>query len=157
HFFGTVTIGSLQLNRHFPWMIPVTHVLIFSLAGVALVPLAWFGVHRGLRAAVFVLGTLSLFGLFLTIPGLYALACLALAAGVAAWVAPMVGAGAQGLGRLARVSLPVLAGAVVALIGLTYAQLVLVDRWAMEHLPPARTDVPNVLLIVLDTVRADRL
>ena len=35
HFFGTAAIGALQLNRHFPWMIPVTHLLIFSVAGLA--------------------------------------------------------------------------------------------------------------------------
>jgi arylsulfatase A-like enzyme len=157
HFYGTATIGSLQLNRHFPWMIPVAHVLIFSLAGLALVPLAWFWIPRGLRVAFWLLATLSLLGLFLTIPGLYAAACLVLAWALAAWIARRLEARAVGFRRLVRLSLPVLAGSVVALVVLRHAQLALAERWSLEQLPPARTELPNVLLIVMDTVRADRL
>jgi hypothetical protein len=42
YLYGTATLGALQLNRHFPWMIPVTHLMIFSIAGLALAPLALF-------------------------------------------------------------------------------------------------------------------
>src|SRR4051812_37817771 len=40
YFYGTATLGALQLNLHFPWMIPVTHLIIFGIAGLALAPLA---------------------------------------------------------------------------------------------------------------------
>ena len=40
HFYGTATLGALQLNRHFSWMIPTIHLVIFSVAGLALAPLA---------------------------------------------------------------------------------------------------------------------
>ncbi len=157
YLYGTATLGALQLNRHFHWMIPLTHLAIFSMAGLALAPLALLRARWVLRLAAFLLCTLSFFALLATIPGLYAVACVVLACGLASRLVPRIEARARRFHGLVRVSLPVLIGVVAALVGLRYCQVVLAEGWTSAHLPAARPGRPNVLLIVLDTVRADRL
>ncbi len=155
HFFGTATIGGLQLNRHFPWMIPVTHLMIFSVAGLVLAPMALLRARFVPRLTAFLLCALSFFSLIATIPGLYLASSVILACGLSApFVRLLAG---EGFRRRARRRLPVLFGCVLLLGGIRSGQVHLVERWAHANLPPARTNAPNVLLIVMDTVRADHL
>ncbi|MEJ7637412.1 MAG: hypothetical protein WKF75_05310 [Singulisphaera sp.] len=102
YLYGTATLGALQLNRHFPWMIPITHLMIFSIAGLALAPLALLRARCVLRLAAFLLCTLSFFGLLATIPGLYAAACVILACGLASRLAPLIEARARRFQRLSE-------------------------------------------------------
>ena len=46
---GASALGALQLNRHFTWMIPVSHLVIFAAMGVPLAILTAFApaVGRG--------------------------------------------------------------------------------------------------------------
>ena len=155
HFFGTAAIGSLQLNQHFPWMIPVTHWMIFTVAGLALAPIALLRARFVPRLTAFLLCALALFSLVAMIPGLYLAASVILACGLAAPLSRLVAG--EGFRRRARRKLRVLIGCVLVLGGVRSGQVHLVERWALANLPPARTDAPNVLLIVMDTVRADHL
>src|SRR5947209_7991851 len=59
--------------------------------------------------------------------------------------------------RSIRLCLVLLLGLVLALGVLSYGREVWAERVALAGLPPAAPGVPNVLLIVLDTVRADRM
>lgn len=157
HFYGAATLGALQLSRHFTWMIPATHLLIFSAVGVALAPMALIRSRWGARVAVFLIGGISLFGLLATIPGLHAAAVAVLAAGVSARLVPMIEARKAGMRTLVRITLPLMMMLVAGLAGLRYYQLSAAEKVARSMLPPAAPGAPNVLLIVMDTVRADRL
>ena len=93
----------------------------------------------------------------LTIRGLHAIACAILAGGLAYRAAPRIRAHARRFRRLVRLSLPGLAVAVAALVAASLGRERLAERSGLASLPPAPADAPNVLLIVLDTVRADHL
>jgi arylsulfatase A-like enzyme len=157
HFYGTATLGTLQLNQHFSWMIPATHLLIFSAAGLVLAPLALIRRRWAVRLTLFVVCALCCFGLLVLIPRLYTAGYVLLACGLAARLVPLIEARARPFRKLVGVSLPLLFGGVVALAGLRYYQVVRAEPRALAQLPAARRGSPNVLLVVLDTVRADRL
>ena len=80
-----------------------------------------------------------------------------LACGLAAPLGRLIEARARGFRKLVRVSLPLLIGGVGALAGLRYYQVTQAEQWALANLPAARRGSPNVLLVVMDTVRADHL
>ncbi|HEX8200293.1 MAG TPA: sulfatase-like hydrolase/transferase, partial [Isosphaeraceae bacterium] len=155
--YGTATLGVLQLNRHFTWMVPVTHLTIFGACGLVLTFVNRLRPGGTPRLAAFLPCALGFFSLFLTIPGLYAAAWALLACGLAAHVVPRIEARGRAFRRLVRLSLPALLVVVAALVGVRFGRMVLAERWARAGLPAARPGAPNVLLIVMDTVRADRL
>jgi arylsulfatase A-like enzyme len=80
-----------------------------------------------------------------------------LACGLAARLVPLIEARARPFRKVVGVSLPLLFGGVVALAGLRYYQVARAEPRALAQLPTARRSSPNVLLLVLDTVRADHL
>ena len=109
------------------------------------------------RLAFYPLGFGASLALLLHIPRLYPLAYLLLACGLTCRAARGFDPLAPGFRRIVRLSLPVLLIAVGALIGLDYRQVASAERRALAGLPPAIPGSPNVLMIVLDTVRADHL
>lgn len=146
--------GLWRQNPHVVWMIPVANLALFGLAGVVMAvfvrPLPRFG--RPLAA--WLLGTLTLMTPWLAIPGMRAVSCLILAAGLACWLLPVIHARAAGFRTLVRRSLPGLVLVVLALVGVAFSwqRPALREVAATGQAPP---DAPNVLLIVMDTVRAD--
>lgn len=149
--------GFFRGSRHILWMIPAVNLLVFTAAGLGLAALArWRPAHAG-RAAAPLLCFLSALTALLTIRGLYPIGAVALAGGLAYRAGPWLTARGGQVTRLARASLPAFAVASAALFALTYGR----ERWeegrAMAALPPPAPGAPNVLLIVLDTVRADHL
>jgi arylsulfatase A-like enzyme len=151
-----VSMNSLRTNWHFAWMIPAADALIFGVVGLAVALLARF--HRGFaRWTVLRLPAgLASLTLLLTFEGLYPIACVVLACGLASSVGPWLGSRA-GFGRVVRVSLPAMAVGLVVLTGLTYDRVTSAERRALSVRPPAKPGTPNVLLIVLDDVRAASL
>ncbi|MGC8644102.1 MAG: sulfatase-like hydrolase/transferase, partial [Isosphaeraceae bacterium] len=152
-----VSASILRTNQHFVWMVPVSEVLIFTVVGLAIALLATFrcGLARWIawRLAV-ALGCLTL---LLNIEGLYSIASVFLACGLGSRIGSWLERRAAGFGRLARVSLPALAGGLVAFGALNYERVTSAERRALALCPPPRPGAPNVLLIVLDTVRAECL
>lgn len=137
------------------WMTPVMTALMF--AGVALLLiLADRGRGRMLRGQIVVgvcLGLALLSGLWL-LPRLHRAASLLLAAGIAFRLS---GPGARllpGLDRVIRRTLPVLLGAILLAAAVPLVRDRIAERRAIAALPAARAGAPNVLLIILDTVRA---
>lgn len=137
------------------WMTPVMTALLF--AGVALLLV---GADRGrgriLRGPVVVgvcLGLALLSGLWL-LPRVHRGASLLLAAGIAFRLAAPGARLLPALDRLARWTLPALLAAVglAAVVPLVRARAT--ERRAIAALPAAQAGAPNVLLIMLDTVRA---
>ena len=80
---------------------------------------------------------LAFLTLLLTIEGLYAVACVVLACGLASVIGPRLGRRAAGFGRLVRLSLPVMAVGLVVLTGLTYERVASAERRALAACPPA--------------------
>jgi len=150
-------LGALQMNRHFAWMIPIAQLAVFLACGLPIAILAVFRPALGQRAANLLFWTLVCFGLMLIIKGLYPVAAGLLAAGLGFQVARLIGADNRAFRRIQRISLPILLGCVAAIGAVAYERLVLEERRGLASLSAAAPGAPNVLLVVLDTVRADRL
>ena len=138
-------------------MIPVSDVLIFGVVGLSIALLARFRPGLARWTALRLPVGLSFLTLLLTIEGLYAIAGVILACGLASNIGPWLERRAAAFGRLVRVSFPALAVSLVVLTGLTYERVTSAEHRALSLRPPAKPGVPNVLLIVLDDVRAASL
>jgi arylsulfatase A-like enzyme len=145
------------MTRHFTWLAPLSDLMLFSAVGLVLALAAkrwprfgrWFGPRLICFLAVIpVLMVLS--------PRIYPIAWALLALGIAWCLVPFLERRATRMRRRLLLSFPVLLGLVVALAG-----WVVGGEWLEERREAGRSlpagDPPNVLLIVLDTVRADHL
>ncbi|WP_435017638.1 sulfatase [Tundrisphaera sp. TA3] len=150
------TIGSLRLNRHYPWMVPMANVLIFGAFGLVLEALARIWPKVGGKVATLVLSFLALVALLLTVRELAPIACVLLACGASVWIGRGIAPYQARLSRMTLVTMPVLVAAIAALYIGRHAQFAARDREA-ENRPPAKAGSPNVLFLVLDTVRAKSL
>ncbi|MEJ7638331.1 MAG: sulfatase [Singulisphaera sp.] len=155
--FNTLTLETLRRNRHFVWMIPASNLLIFASLGLLIALAARLRPRQTSRLAFYPLGFGASLALLLLIPRLDPLAYILLAGGVTCWAARRFEPLAPGFRRVVRRSLPVLLIAVGTLIGLDYRHVASAERRALASLPAAQPGSPNVLVIVLDTVRADHL
>jgi arylsulfatase A-like enzyme len=151
------TLGALQLNRHFIWMIPATHLGVALIVAAPFLALAFRWPTASRLGSIRVMLALSSVSLLLMVTGLHAAAAVALALGIAFRLAPMIARRADGFARIVRYSLPVMVLIFGGLGALSYHRNTLAERRALAALPRAAAGAPNVLLLVLDTVRADRL
>lgn len=154
---GGVSLGDFQMSRHFGWMIPLSNLSIFLAVGLALAAIGAARPALANRLAVATFGFLCCLALLLTVPGLYATAAATLAGGLAAGIARRA---AKHPGRLPRIlgySLPVLVVTVLLLGGWDRINAMLVERRGEATPATITADAPNVLLLVLDTVRAESL
>ncbi|RUL87839.1 sulfatase [Tautonia sociabilis] len=152
-------LGSPDLwrNWHSPWMAPLANASLFALAGGAL------GLLRRLlpRAVAVALPILLVFvgvrAALGTIPGLHPAAVFLLALGTAVRLGPRARLDSPRFRSFARRSLPYLAGGWLALLltcGVVPASR---EPLGLRLGPEPSRGAPNVLLVVLDTVRADHL
>jgi arylsulfatase A-like enzyme len=146
-----------RTNRHFVWMIPVADALIFSVIGLAVALLAWFRWELARWIAMRLPIGMCFCTLLLTIEGLHVIAALVLACGLASTIGPCLEHWAERFRSLVRVSFPMMVVSLVVLTGLTYERVTRAEQRALFLRPPAKPGVPNVLLIVLDNVRAASL
>jgi arylsulfatase A-like enzyme len=146
------------LSPHFAWMTPLAALLIFGVAAFFLSLVVWRRPGLiSLRSAVFILAFLCFLNLLFMATWLHRLAALVLAAGLAAQTARIIGAHGQRFYWLVRRTTLWMATIVVGLAVGVYGWQEVTERRAVATLPPAVSDAPNVLLIVLDTVRARSL
>jgi len=145
------------MSRQFVWLVPLSDLLLFFVAGLILAvatklwprPAAWVSPRFLCAAAV-------LPAFMVAVPQIYPWAWLLLALGIAMRVAPWLERPALGWQRWVMLSFPALLGLALVVAGFVRGGDWLKEmREAGRPLPPA--DSPNVLLIVLDTVRADCL
>jgi arylsulfatase A-like enzyme len=149
-----------RANRHILWTIPLTDLALFLACGLALAALVRTRPRWAARASAGVLGGLALFVALITIRQLHMIACVTIAGAFAARLARRVRSDLAGFRRLAGRTGPVLAVGVFGLIGVSLGGHLLREPLAMAMVPPTPSNgpsAPNVLLVVLDTVRADRL
>ena len=140
------------------WMAPLAHLLILAMPALFLSMIArrWPRLPTlGMAAFVFtLLGSLSA---MLTVKWAQKYAMALLAAGLAAQSARLITARPDRFYSLARRTLRWMVALVVGLAIVAEGWPKLAERRALAKLPPAASGAPNVLLIVLDTVRAQSL
>ncbi len=149
-------IGSLRLNQHYLWMIPLSHLAVFGLVGLGLQVLSRTGSAFAQVVIPRALAGLAALALLLAFRALNPIASLILALGIGVRVVPLGRRIGPRFLRFTRVSLPYLVAGLVVLIVGRYAQLAWAERQATARPVPAE-NTPNVLLIVMDTVRAKSL
>ncbi len=152
------TAGKRVLGLQYFWEAPVGYLLPLLLVG-ALASLQ--GGRRPQRA----LATVVFLGLFMPLTGwimttgqgVHVAAAAALAAGVGAQFAKMAGRHPLVVHTLMRRTLPVLAVVLGVIGGAAFFQPRWAESRALAALPAPPAQAPNVIFIVLDTVRAQSL
>lgn len=145
------------MTRHFVWLIPLVNLALFLGFGGGLAILAvarprlggWLGPRL-------LLGFAGLPMLLAAGRGVYPEAWLLLSLGVASWLAPVLERRPTAARRGLAWGLPVLA----TLVSLQAGWIAVGDQLRRRQelgRPLPSPDAPNVILIVLDTVRADHL
>jgi arylsulfatase A-like enzyme len=154
---GGVALGKLQMNRHFTWMVPVSNGMIFLAAGLALGVLGFFCPRATARLRPHVLCFMGFLPLFLMIPGLLVTAPVALAGGFALVVGRRIAIHSHWFGRGVRSSLPCFLVGLASLSAWVSGKNLVTSEWARFGLSAPDLKPTNVLLIVMDTVRAASL
>jgi arylsulfatase A-like enzyme len=145
------------MSRHFLWLTPLTNLIFFAGLGLFLALAAKLWPRVGGWVGPRLIGLLAILPvLVVMIPQIYPLAWTILALGIALRLAAILERHSTGLRRRLLFSFPGLLGFVLILAGWDVGGEWLAERReAGRLLPPG--DPPNVLLITLDTVRADHL
>jgi arylsulfatase A-like enzyme len=145
-------------GRFFPWAVPTASLALLVLPGLVIA--AANRLRPGLvpgRAAAWLLAALALGGGLLKLP-LFGWASLLLAAGVGRWISRAVVALVARLGRPGRFALwEILVSPLGVLVALSSGRQAVEEWRALARLPAPPRGASNVLLIVLDTVRAESL
>ena len=149
---------NLLLSPQFVWMTPVVNAIFALGVGVFLVCiLPVLPTKVAAPIAFFSLAVVSFLSPMLAIPRLHPAAALVLAMGLGTqasrFLSARTGAGLDGGGR----TLGWIAAILICLALGMNAWRILETRQAIAALPQAPANAPNVLLIVMDTVRAQSL
>ena len=145
------------MSRHYTWLGPLANLVFFLGIGlllaiaIRLFPRATGWIGPRLVGACTILPVLMAAG-----PRIYPSAWLLVAVGISVAVVPTIERHGSALRSRLRWSFPIMMGLVVAVAGFVLGGDWLdAARESGRPLPP--DDSPNILVIVLDTVRADRL
>jgi arylsulfatase A-like enzyme len=155
------SIGSsdqlYMMSRHFHWIAPLSSLLLFSAIGLILALLTKLWPRRGgWLFSRLICGLAILPLLMVSVPKIYPWAWALVALGIATHLVPIFEGRRNEVWRWLMPSFPALLGIVLVLGGFVLgADWLKVRREVSRPLPSGGS--PNVLLIVLDTVRADRL
>jgi arylsulfatase A-like enzyme len=146
-----------MMSRHFVWLAPLANMLVFLGLGLFLAGITRFWPRPGGWLSTRLLSALTMVPmLMVAVPQIFPEAWFVLALGIASRLVSWLELQPTNLRPWLFRSFPGLLGLVLVLAGSVFGGDWLKQRReAGRALPPA--DSPNVLLIVLDTVRADRL
>jgi arylsulfatase A-like enzyme len=148
--------GLFRTNPQILWMAPTANLLLFGVVGLLLALIIRPLPRVGRGVAAWVLGVLTLLSPLLAIRVLDAIAGLILAIGLASWLVGAVARRPAMLRRMIVLTTPFLLAAVLLLSVFAGGR----DSYAHRPSAPkvaAPANSPNVLLIVMDTVRADAM
>jgi arylsulfatase A-like enzyme len=146
-----------EQGRHFRWVVPVANVMVLMLPGVLVAVVC--RLRRGwisARNAAWLLGTLALWGPLLRAP-IHGVAAFLLAAGIARVISRGPARDSRGTRWLLRSSLAALLVPAAAMAVVSPAREHARETRSLARLPPASRGAKNVLLLVMDTVRAENL
>jgi arylsulfatase A-like enzyme len=144
----------------FIWTITLSDAFIFAIPGLVLAVCARRGVSaRMWKVCLFVFCTLAISTIVLAVcrislVKLFPPAIILLAAGIASQVVRFSASRPQSVHRFFVRSAPVVIGLAVAFGIFTQARYWWTERQSLRTLQPAAPGSPNVILLVLDTVRA---
>jgi arylsulfatase A-like enzyme len=146
-----------EQGRHFRWVVPLANLIVMLVPGFVVAGITRFrpGVVSA-RSAAWLFGTLAFWAPLLRAP-LYGVASLLLACGAARGIRRLVDRPATGVRRFIPVSLAALALVLSTTMVVALRRQWLEESRASARLPRAPDGTRNVLLIVMDTVRADSL
>lgn len=148
----------VNLSPHALWMAPVIEMFIFILLGALLALLAWFLPRFfKIQTVSFFLGLLSFLALLLLFPQIHIYVKWILAAGLAVQASRIISKHQNGFYQLVRRTTPLLIVVVIGFVLFTFIRERVTEGRALAKLPPAASNAPNVILITLDTVRAESL
>jgi arylsulfatase A-like enzyme len=152
--------GFFRMNRQIVWSVPTVNLAVFGFCGLVVALALRVRPLLGARSALAPPVFLAVLTLLLSCRWLHLLACLILACVVAFRLARRIAANLPIFRRIVLCSTPVLAVLTTGLIVLPLGREIL--RMRRELAPPAHGSAgmraaPNVVLVVLDTVRADHL
>jgi len=156
--------SHLFLTRDVLWMAPVADAALFVLAGAGLLLVR--AALAALRPGVAHVGYAAMFGTYLAMiplgpllmtPRIHGIAAVLLSLGVGVQGGRMLARRTGGMRRVARWAAPVFALLVVAGFLFVRGGQSLGERRGNAGLPDAAAGAPNVLLIILDTVRSKSL
>jgi arylsulfatase A-like enzyme len=154
-----LALGHLvRVSRDVVWMAPLADTLYMLVPAMGLAFLArWRSALPLWRSAVAVFAFLALLAVLLPYWNVALYAKALVVAGLAIQAARLLAKRRQTFDRLVIRTLPALVAAVVVLTAGVYGWRWLSYRQSTAALPAASLDAPNVLLVVLDTVRAQNL
>jgi len=156
HLFRRVVLNRiLNFGDNFVWMTPLADVVIFLLLGAFLLLLA-LAVPR-LRRPGMVMAVFGAFGAFaplLIAEQIHRAAALLLAVGLGVGLGRALASSADTVRRVALRLAPISVLLIVLLAGATHLARRAVERRAPANATSAPPGAPNILLLVLDTVRA---
>ncbi|HEU5115304.1 MAG TPA: sulfatase-like hydrolase/transferase, partial [Isosphaeraceae bacterium] len=147
--------GLLRRSPHVYWMMPLSNMILFALIGVCIEVLVWWIPRWTATILAVSLSSLGFLAVLLTLPGLKAVASLMLAIGLGSWIGPALVARSARFAQVVKWTLP----AMIVVMLLMACLIVSVrtaqrSQWDYGWVSPV-SGSPNVLLIVLDTVRHD--
>jgi arylsulfatase A-like enzyme len=154
------TINSFLVSQGILYVAPIADAVFFTGLAFLLAAICyWCGRRSPERPVIFLLIFLLLFDwLSLALDRVMDPAVIViLSAGISAALERGLRGRTTSIVRAARASLPALATAVAALMIVLPAERRYAARAEAAALPPAQQDSPNVLIVVMDTVRADHL
>ena len=149
---------SIHISAPILWVSPTVDLCFFLVVALAVLLVRRF-VRRtpAFPVLIFLFSFLTAYDWLLTTARLYRFSCFALALGVAAVVVRWAHKHeSRALRFFRRSAIWLLASALIVAI-LVEAAPRIHEPYATDHLPAAPSGSPNVLLIVIDTLRADHL
>ncbi|MFN8668023.1 MAG: sulfatase [Gemmatimonadaceae bacterium] len=140
------------------WMGPLIYAVVFpGIAGAAWLSVRWLGAPTAARAAIVGAVAAGVAGLLFLFDQLHLFGVLMLAAGVGVQVSRWALRTPRKLEALARRALPAVAAMVFAAASVAVGGRAWGERRSLATLPSAEAGAPNVVLLILDTVRARSL
>jgi arylsulfatase A-like enzyme len=145
-------------SRDLLWMSPLSYLGFFLVAWIPVAAIGlWLHRNRALQFATLVFVALGVFAVLLPITSVARYTSLILAVGIGTVVARLAGrfpdAWLAGARRIAFLLAGILAFAAIAFAGWRWVA----ERQKFAALPQAPAGAPNILLVILDTVRGDEL
>ncbi len=152
-----ISLESLRTNRHFVWMIPTADALLFGVAGTACALLGkryprW--AHK--LVCTIAVGWFAL-SILWTVEWLHSIAGIVLACAGAVRAVPALLAITRWLLPIIRASMAFMAGGLIVLACLVSWSVSSAEQSVWASLPPGSATRPNMLLVVMDNVRAESL
>ena len=156
-FGARVTLVSLRVNRHALWMIPVADLALFAAIGVLLAGMSLLSPRITRRVAGPALAIPAFAAVLMGVTSLHWAARWVLAAGLGMQAALLARRFPDALARTVRFTLPAMAAGLAIFGPFEYFRVAHSESRALAELAPSPKHTPNVILLVMDTVRADHL